>query len=197
MFDSLKKKDHLFGSDEIYKIHRAFLNLQKYTTEKFNFHSISNFEDIYTKFPYGKMQYIFDFNKKRVEFYCQKSVLKNFDVYTDYYETNTGSKTGYGKGYFGLPSLSEMKQSPVLFPFKVLEMYSIVWFEKKKIKKKFVETEEYSDKYYLWIMRKIRGGRIKGSWEDELIKNFNTSASKLIKETLKIKTNWKHTRDCL
>ena len=89
-------------------------------------------------------------------------------------------------GYIGLPSLSDMRNAKLLFPFRVLELYSVVLIKEKykgKNRERFIDA---SEKYYLWIAYKENK-----EWEDELIKDFHVMGNKLIKESLKFLTKLK------
>ena len=153
-----KSTDHLYNDFEIYDIDRSFLNLQRYI-KNFEFDQIAKTNDN-------------DGNK-----FCYSTIDYDY-LYFDYYETHMGSKTD--TGYIGLPSLSDMEKAKSLFPLKVLELKSVVLIKEKhqgRNRERFIDA---SDKYYLWIAYKENK-----SWEDELVKDFKATASKLINETLK------------
>ena len=63
-----------------------------------------------------------------------------------------------------------------IFPFRVLELNSIVLIKEKyqsRNRERFIDA---SDRYYLWIEHQNNG-----SWKDELVKDFNSISNKLIK----------------
>jgi len=171
-------KDHLFDYLEEVVVDRNFLNLHNYIN-KFELDQRSKLDNNDKhKIIYENISYDFFINKRRVRFSCSKRTIKNYELYFDYFEAKMMSKTD--KGYIGLPSLSDMKEEKSLFPFRILELDSIVLIKenyKGRNRERFIDA---SSKYYLWIAQKENG-----SWEDELVKDFNSISNKLIKETLK------------
>ncbi|MDC1140307.1 hypothetical protein OAT04_05530 [Candidatus Pelagibacter sp.] len=171
-------KDHLYNYLEEVVVDRNFLNLHK-SIKNFDFdqRSKTNSNDKH-KIIYENLSYDFFINKRRVRFSSTKRTIKNYELYFDYCEAEMISKTD--KGYIGLPGLSDMKEAKSLFPFRILELASVVLIKEKykgRNRERFIDA---GSKYYLWISPKENG-----SWEDELVKDFNITASKLIRETLK------------
>ena len=167
-------KEHMFNDLEIYDVDRIFLNLDIHI-KKFKFDQRNR----------GKMNglnigeyltYDLFINNRRVRFSCSKILIKNLNLYEEYYENDKGAKSN--KGYIGLPSVEDMRKAKVLFPFKVLEIDSIAFIKHNRYGTKAVKT---SKTHYLWILYQDKVMR----WEEELIKDFNRTAANLIKETIK------------
>ena len=171
-----KSKEHIFNEFEIWDVDRSFLNLQKYIKEfEFDLRWIG--ED--DKFSNSHISYDYFINKRRVRFSCTKRIIKNFELYENYYDNEKRAKSN--KGYVGLPSLEDMRQAKELFPFRVLEMESNAYIKEKrmgKIRDRFIKTSKI---YYLWILYQDQVMR----WDEGLIKDFKKTADSLIEETIK------------
>ena len=169
--------DHLFHYLEEVVVDRNFLNLHNYLN-KYEFDQRAK-TNIYGPKNIGEhLTYDFFINKRRVRFNCSKITLKNFTLYSDYYY-DTDTRIHKNDNYLGLPNLSDMKEYGI-FPFRVLELNSIVLIKEKyqgRNRERFIDA---SDRYYLWIEYQNNG-----SWKEKLVKQFNNIANNLIEETLK------------
>ena len=169
--------EHKFNYLEEVVVDRNFLNLNDYL-KTFKFDQRAKTEMYSPNYTGEHLSYDFFINKRRVRFKCTKRIIKNFELYEKYYDSDNATTTN--KGYIGLPQLYDMANAKGLFPLGILELESIALIKEMrsgKISERFIET---SKEYYLWIQYKENT-----SWEDELVKEFNFVADKLIKETLK------------
>lgn len=167
---------HLFDYLEEVVVDRNFLNLHKYI-KNFEFDQRSK-TGLYSDQKGEHLGYDFFIQKRRVRFCCTKRIIKNYEMYEKYYDSEKVTKTN--KGYIGIPELYDMQNSKSLFPLGILELYSIALIKEKhqgKIRERFINT---SNNYFLWIDYKENR-----QWEDDLVKDFDIIALKLIKETIK------------
>ena len=169
-------KNQKFDFFEENIIDRNFLNLHKYF-KNFEFDQRSR-TDKHVEHPGEHLDYDFLINQRRVRFSCTKIIIKNFKLYENYFETYKATKTD--KGYIGLPNLSDMRTADALFPLSILELRSIALIKEKylgKSRERFINT---SNEYFLWLHYDKEL-----FWVDELKKDFNYIADKLILETAK------------
>tara|TARA_B100001063_G_C16725424_1_gene536090 strand:+ start:636 stop:1181 length:546 start_codon:yes stop_codon:yes gene_type:complete len=168
-------KEQLFNDLEVYDVDRIFLNLHNYI-KKFKFDHRGRTKMHGPGNTGEHLTYDLFINNRRVRFGCTKILIRNLNLYEEYYESDKGAKSD--KGYIGLPSVKDMREAKVLFPFKVLEMDSIAYIKHNRYGSKAVKT---SKTHYLWILYQDKVMR----WDEELIKDFNKTATNLIKETIK------------
>lgn len=169
-------KNQKFNFFEEYIIDRAFLNLQNYF-KNFIFDQRSKTK-IHVGNPGEHLEYDFFINKRRVRFRCTKKIIKNFKLYKDYFESFNAKITE--KGYIGLPRVSDKMTADALFPLGILELNSVALIKEiyqGRSRERFIDT---SSEYFLWLDYKENL-----DWEDELKKDFNYIADKLILETAK------------